>query len=370
MPAGHPDISQMSQPPAAGAMPSGDMPAGHPPMPQTGMPPGHPPIQAGATTQPASTATLSVKAMQMTAGGPVIGALPAVVELHQGEGAKSTAEITLKDDGTFAISNLPLERPFQPVVRLSYQNVEYQAIGQVMSPANPSQQIVVPVYETTEQTPAWQVKMRHVMVSQGTEGIDVLEVFSVENPGDRAWVGTSDSEGKKTTFTWQLPAGAEHVKLLGGFHDCCTTIQENQIINAMALTPGSTQYQVAYTVHAKDGSAVLQITAPAPTAQVIAAVPDDGSVVTAQGLELTKVMEMKNGPTRIYKAANVAANQPVQLSLSGLKPPAPPPAPAASATSAGSSRAAQVIAGVGGLMIVLVGGALLFARGGKSAKKA
>jgi hypothetical protein len=339
--------------------------------PAGAMPPGHPPMgQAAATTQPAGSGTITIQAKQMTAGGPAIGALPATVELLQVDGSKGTAEITLKDDGTFAVGDLPLNKPFQPVVRLSYQGVEYQGVGQPMDASRARQHIEVPVYEATDQAPAWSVKMRHVMVSQSPEGLEVLEVFAIENPEDRAWVGVSGDQGKKTTFAWQLAEGAEHVELLGGFHDCCTTIKDHQIINAMALLPGTTQYQVKYVVHTQGSStAALQITAPAPTAQLIAAVPDDGSTVTPQGLELTRTMEMKSGPTRIYKAMNVAANQPVQLSLSGLKPPAAATTgPAPSASSAGSTQAAQVIAGVGGLLIVLIGGALLFTRSGKARK--
>jgi hypothetical protein len=194
----------------------------------------------------------------------------------------------------------------------------------------------------------------------------------VENPTDRAWIGKAGADGKRTTTVFPLPAGAADVQLAGGFHDCCVKTESDRIVNSMPLVPGNSQFRIVYTVPVKDEKAELALTAPAPVGHVMAFVPDDGSTVTAEGLEAGGVANMGNGKTRFYKAKDLAAGATIKLSLSGITatvaPPTNEPTEPTIGSAAASGQIAKLIAGAGGLVIFVVGGMLLLIKTPKRAK--
>jgi hypothetical protein len=133
----------------------------------------------------------------------------------------------------------------------------------------------------------------------------------------------------------------------------------------MALPPGQQEYQISYTLPAKDGSASLVVVAPAPTSKLMVMLPEDGTTVTAQGLESGGSVDMGKGKTRFYKASSVPAGQEVKLVISGIAPAA---VASSSVLGAGSTQAAQMVAAAGAVVIVLFGAGFLLLKG--TAKKA
>jgi hypothetical protein len=248
-----------------------------------------------------------------------------------------------------------------------------------MDGAHPDQQVQVPVYESSEEQPAWQIRMQHIMLQPTTDGVQVMEMMAVENPTDRAWIGKAGADGKRTTTVFPLPAGATDVQLVGGFRENSVKTEAGRIVNSMALTPGASQFRIVYTLPVKDGKAELALTTPAAIGHLMAFVPDDGSTVIAKGLEAGGVANMGNGKTRFYKAQELAAGATITLSLSNI--PATPPAAAATEDAAGSAadsaaastvapsgQLAKTVAGAGGLAIFVVGGMLLMLKSPKRAK--
>jgi hypothetical protein len=371
LPKGHPDISQMmqqqqqQQQPGAGQQ----LPSGHPDISR---------MRAPASTRPTMIGKLTVRAVQSTKDAKAIPAgTPVTVELSVNEQVLDKREGKLDESGVATFDAIPVLTGVQPVARVNYNGVDYEAAGSVMDGTHADQQLQVQVYESTETEPAWQIRMQHVMVAPSAEGMQVMEMLAVENPTDRAWIGKAAADGKRTTTVFPLPAGAANVQLAGGFHECCVKTEADRIVNSMALTPGITQFRVVYTVPVKDGKAELSLTAPAAVSHAMFFVPDDGSTVSAQGLESGGVAEMGNGKTRFYKAKDVAAGAIMKLSLSGITARAaagsnesgPPPAGAA-LESAASGQIAKVVAGGGGLAIFVVGGMLLLMKSPKRVAKA
>jgi hypothetical protein len=375
LPTGHPDISQMKSggmPGGMGAMGgAGGMPA---------MPAGHPDIsklKTSASTQPVMIGSISVRAVQGTPSGPAIGELPVVVELYQGENAIDKREAKLAADGTATLDAIPVGLGVTPVVRVTYKGVDYTTTGGQMDGQHPEQQIQVPVFETTEEQPAWTVHMQHVMLQPTTEGVGVMEMLAIENPSDKSWLGKLGPDNKRTTLVFSLPPGAKDVQLVGGFHECCVKIEGEKIINSMAFVPGVSQYRIAYTLPVGAGKAEFSLTTAAPVKHLMIFVPDDRSTVSAEGIASGGSADMGNGKTRFYKAADLAAGAVVKLNLTGITA-APTPAAAATELPAGhpaasaneSGQAAKLVAGAGGLMIFVVGGFLVFLKAPKSSKKA
>lgn len=351
MPAGHPDVSQM---PRAGA---GELPAGHPKMPGAeaqgaALPAGHPTMESlrAAATQ-TGPGSLSIRGVQGTKGGPAIAGDAVVVEIY-GEGSKLLKTVQAKLDAKGETSvEIPLDVICQPVVRITHGGVAYEGIGKVMDRGHASQQIEMTLAETTEKQPAWEVKMRHVLVHVAPEGLHVTEMLSIVSPGDQTWIGT-EAAGKRTTVSVQLPAGARDLNT-AGVPEGALEIRDGKLVSAMPLMPGATEFQLEYVVPSTDGKADLTITAPAPVTQMYVFIPDDGSTVTTAALDSMGTRKTGEGSKRAYKAANLKAGQEAKLSFSGLKAPAA--AEPMKKSDAGTSHLPQVAAGVGGGLI-LIGG--------------
>lgn len=370
LPAGHPDITTMRQPggaAAGGAMPQ--LPAGHPEIP--GM--GKAPVAAAGPTTQVSRGTLHVQAVQGTPGGPAIQGDAIAVEFYHRGQVVGKAEAVLDPKGQATVNGVPIGGGVQPVIRITHGGVEFQTVGDLMDPSRPTLTQEAKVYEATEAAPAWNVKMRHVIVEPIDGGVQVHEMIAIENPGDRAWVGQKQADGSKLVFAWPLPAGAGNVELGGAFHECCTKQEKNAILNTMALVPGTSQYEIAYTLAATKDEVQLVTAAPAPIKQMMVLMPDDGTKVHADGLILMATTEMGQNKvkTRMYRGSDLAAGKPVTLAVSGLKA-----AVAAAGTPGGTSGAAdraggagqigKVVAAVGGLLVLLLGGAFMFTRGPKA----
>ncbi|WP_428938350.1 hypothetical protein [Fontivita pretiosa] len=386
LPPGHPDVSQSDSPMNQPAASSGSLPAGHPDISQmikrstsaggsagsampagSNLPAGHPDISAlqrqsrSATTQPtvSLTGVLSVRAIQGSAGGPAIGADPLVVEFYARGELIDKYEGKLDEAGCAVVNGIPLNLNPQPVVKVTHAGVEYTAVGEPMQSGSPRAEIQVPVYETTDQPPQWTVRMRHVMVSRGERGLEVLEMLAIDNPSDRTWLGTPIGEGQRATFTLSLPPGAQDIQMLGA-HGCCAKIEGNRLTNTMPLLPGTSQHQIAYVLPAENGTAEITVDSPVPLKHLMVFIPDDGTTVTPVGIEFTGSADMgRGGKTRFYKAANLQPQQQVKLTISGISI-----ARAAGGATAASnaSRAAKIVAGAGAAVIILFGVALLFIR--------
>jgi hypothetical protein len=320
---------------------------------------------------------VTVRAVQGTAGGPAIGELPVVVELLMGDQVIDTKKLKLAGDGTLRLDNIPLSMNVTPVVKVTYNGVEFTGHGGAMDASRAEQQIQVPVFETTESAPAWTVKMQHVMLEPTVEGVRVADMLAVENPTDRAWVGKAAADGKRRTLAFALPAGAKDVSFGGALHDCCTVVEDGKVFDSMALVPGVSQYRIGYTLPVNAGKADVAFTTVAPVKHLMVFVPDDGSSVKADGIGNAGVTDMGGGKTRFFRATDVAAGTSVKLSLSGITARATVTA-AGTGTGAGvqaptanagsSAQTAKLIAGVGGLGIFVVGGMLLMFKAPKSKK--
>jgi hypothetical protein len=383
LPKGHPDIQQLLEQRKAAktkAKMSGELPAGHPPV--SGMPPkaGAAPMQSlqPGTTQPAMFGTVLVRVVQGTANGPAVGQLPATVQLMMGDQELDKRELQTAADGSLRLDNIPLSMNVTPVVKVKYNDVEYTGQGDVMDGARAEQHLQIPVFETTETAPAWNVKMQHVMLDPSVDGVRVTEMLAIENPTDKAWIGKqvpgTDGSAKRRTLAFALPANATDVQFGGALHDCCTTVENGQVFDSMAVVPGVSQYRIGYTLPVKNGAAEVAFATPAAVEHLMVFLPDDGSTVKADGIGDGGVADMGGGKTRFYRAANVAAGTNVKLNLSGItaKVAAPEAAvrPTAARTAGSSAQTAKLVAGVGGLGIFVVGGMLLMFKAPKSAKKA
>jgi len=340
--------------PAAGG--PGALPAGHPPMPK-GHPPlptGQPPMGEVPSMPPDAKGALVVQAVQGTRGGPAVGADPVVVELVCGGEVVKRIETKLNAKGEVILENLPVGQIVQPVARVRHGGADYQAVGDIMHAGPPDQRITVVVYESTEEAPAWVIRTRHVFVRRTGEGLYVKEMMIVESPTDRAWLGKKVAGGERATLELTLPKNTGRVDFYVGLYQGLTELKDRQLINHMALPPGTSKYQFGYVVPIEGGKAGIEIAIPADTDQLVLLLPDDGAKASVTGLSGGETVEMGPQKMRLYKAEKLKAGQKAVVALSGLKSAAATTTPAPKPKD-GTSALPQTLAAVGGGVIVVGG---------------
>lgn len=338
-----------SVPKQPAASSSGSLPAGHPDLAQ---------IQKSAT-RPAITGTLGIRAVQGTANGPAVAGDAFTAEFYVQQQLLDRVEGKLDVNGTASISGIPLNLNPQALVKITHAGVEYQASGSAMDGSAPQAILEVPVYETTEKAPDWQVRMRHVMVEHGGEGLQVMEMLAIDNPSDRAWIGTPGKDGERATFSFALPVGAGQIKLVSGASEVRAELAGNTLSCLEPLPPGNTEYQVSYVLPVKEGRARLSVVCPVLVKRLLVFIPNDGTKVQAQGLEAGGIAGEEGSQKRFFQAAAVPAGREIDVEISGIPAENASSGGAASAIASGSIQAARIIAGAGALVIVLFGAALL-----------
>lgn len=396
LPPGHPalpaaDNAQPALPPGHPQLPAGNatpsLPSGHPQIPgnpaAAGLPAGHPQVNPAGLLPPGTKASITVKAVQATKDGPAVAADPVLVEYYNAEGevvGRTTA--TLSDKGQATLKDITLTVPVQPLITVTHRGVEYKAPGTVMEGTNREQEVAVNVFETTDREPAWQVRMRHVIVTPGRDELDVTEMISVFNPTDRTWTGRPVAAGARVTLELVLPPTATNLRAGGAFRDDAVRLENGKLLGSMPLVPGAADLQVHYRIPAVDNDrAEVTLWAPAPTGSLFVFLPADGTVLTSNEL---KPVEAKAGArlradSRFYTAPPQNAGDVIRFTVSGLKalkkaaadtPAEGAEAPVASNTGTGAAgipKVAKIVGGVAAAAILTVGTAVILYKSPKPA---
>lgn len=292
--------------------------------------------QPGVETvmQSAPTGRLTVRAVLASEGKttPVPGAEAHIHLFHNNKPFKEI-KVLLDEQGSAVVADIPVVMGVVPLVRVQYQGLTYQETGRPLDAATRDGTIEVKVYESTEDTPAWRIPMRHLMIKPGDASATVTELVIVDNPSQKTWLGKDpDEKGNRATVDLCLPEGAREVTLESGFHGwCCTSLQGRVLRVRMPMMPGQARFRFSYSVPAGGGAASIGVTSPVPVDHMMFLLPDDGSPVTpaADTAELSPSVS-GNGPSRarIYSCNNLAPDRAVGLLVS-----APPPTTTAPASS-------------------------------------
>ncbi|MHC4413770.1 MAG: hypothetical protein ACYS0G_00645 [Planctomycetota bacterium] len=306
--------------------------------------------------------SLAIQAVQGTPGGPPIGSADVQVRLfHQGM-LIDTIDTRLDAHGVTLLKELPLPMEVQPVVQVTYADMTYQKVGAAMSAAHPQQSLEVVCYEATEAMPEWMVPMRHVMIDTAPEGLRVMEVIVIDNPGDHTWIGGQGDDGKRVTTVFTLPEGARDVALGSGFHDwCCTTWSGGRLVNHLPLMPERTEMKFSYLVPADHGSAWIDIVAPAPVDHLMVVVPDELETAAAEGLVTGGSQVIGDRRVRSLMAGGQARGDVASISLTGLTTMASEPG-----GGRRSAALAKIVAAAGGGLILVLAVIIIFSKSARS----
>lgn len=325
---------------------------------QSGTPPA-PPVDLSAAVAAGPTGSLAIRGVQGTAGGPEVGADEVeVVLFHQNQPVHQLKTV-LDGHGVVVVRDLPVAMAVRPVVRIKHAGVLYQEVGPTMAADRANAAMEVTVYETSEETPAWRIVMRHVEAQRAPIGLIVSEMLMVDNPADRTWLGAApDAQSRRTTVSVRLPSGAADLQLASGFHGwCCTAYAEDVLRIQMPLMPGRMTYKFVYRVPEPGGKADLRIAAPVATDQVVFMLPPEAKFGEPSLVEPVPGGEAAGGA--MYQARAVSAGTPVGIVLTAATPVAAAKPEAAEAR--GRSAHLKIVGGAGAAAAA-VAGLVMFAR--------
>jgi len=234
------------------------------------------------------------------------------------------------------------------------------------------------VYETTDIQPAWTVAMRHLIVRPMDGQLFITEVWAVNNPTDKQYIGAAPEasaedaavseqiaasqadeahDSGRVTLVLPLPVNASHVQPGTGFHACCVKVEAGKIISTMPMDPGTTQMRVSYLIAPADGVFNLALAAPAPTGQLMVFLPDDETQVAARGLSAGDTFKAGDKSFRMFTGKQIEAGADVGLTIQAMQVPAESaavtPTVGAAPGNADSSGQIKLVAGIGvGLLVV------------------
>lgn len=256
-------------------------------------------------------------------------------------------------------------------------------------PPIPAKEAKPVVYETTEVEPDWTVVMRHLIVRPMEDHLFITEVWAVNNPTDKQYIGAAveasdvvapdeaspaesappamldEAGGVKAdaahdagriTLVLPLPASASHVQPGTGFDACCVRVEAERLISSMPMDPGTTQMRVSYLLAPEDGVFDLALPTPAPTGHLMVFLPDDDAQVTARGLNAGDTFKAGDKAFRVYSGKQLETGMDVGLTIRAA--PAAEKSVAASqnvgpAAGPDSSGQIKLIAGIGaGVLLV------------------
>jgi hypothetical protein len=254
------------------------------------------------------------------------------------------------------------------LIRVAYKGVNYH------QPAAPGMNTVhVDIYEPTNDPKAFSVASRFIVFQPKDSSLLVGEEYNIENKTQPP-VAYSNQGG---TFQFTLPQGADLQQGSavgpGGMPVEQGTIDRGKGVEAIdfPFRPGENGVRISYQLAYPGNQTVVHTVSPYPAQRVLIVVPPTMQVISA-GFNPSGTEQGFN----VYSRDDVAANTPLQISVSGTAPPPTadtgqqsggdaPAQPAADQTSTIiPSRMDNVkwIAVVGLVAIFAVGGALLWRR--------
>lgn len=234
-------------------------------------------------------------------------------------------------DGTFLFSDVPFTAGSWYAVMASYDGVTYFSETIPVDLTTMEVNIDVPVYESTSDLANIQVDQMHVIFDIAEDGLEIREIYSFSNMGERTVknayeLGTDPQSGTTqfATLEFPLPDDADFIffkpddqdrfiKLDGGFADTYPILPGTQSSQLMVtyLVPYTDQKEYTYT-------APLNIT------RINFLVPDQTDIsLNGTGLTEPQPMNLQNGEAyRVYSHSELLAGQTVSVLVKGKMPEA------------------------------------------------
>ncbi|CAN5502657.1 hypothetical protein BH10CHL1_BH10CHL1_20920 [soil metagenome] len=279
---------------------------------------------------------------QGTPGGAAITTLPITLTAYANFAPVKTFTTTTDATGQFKFPNLSTNDGIVYIAEAGYADVQYNSNIYALTPVTPTQNIDLPVYETTTDGSGVHVSRSNWIIDQEPGVLVVGQILNFSNQLDRTFLG-QPVKGLTTpaTVALQIPAKATDIQFQdGSLGDRYKQIGD-RIYDVAPLPPGEEvrQIVVQYRVPFENESTKIEQQLLYPVGQLNLLIPDLPNLqVEVTGLKANQPQTVQGIAYRFWSGDNLPT-QTLSVNLSGLIPTGgtdPRVAAAASTTNAGA----------------------------------
>ena len=222
----------------------------------------------------------------------------------------------VKSDGSYVFNNVEFVTGRAFMATVDYNGLTFSSEVYHGTEGVPvaSIDLPIPYYETTSDLSALRADRLHLFFDfTRTEFVQVVELFILNNTGDKAIVST-DGKG---SVAFELPDGATNLQ----FQD--STIGERYIqtdkgfADSAAILPGQgTQILFAYDLP-YSRKADIAVALPIPVDAAVVMVPEGSVKLTSDQLQSTGSRQVQGVNLEMFTASNLPADSTLEMTLSG-----------------------------------------------------
>ena len=294
-----------------------------------------------------------------TAGGALPGPMQVTVQGFKGTEPLPAKQAQTDASGLFRADGLEIGEDYTYVLSAEYLGIQYSSDFITFEVGKTEAQAVLFIYETTTSDEAISLARVHFVV-EVTEGtLDVTEVQSFSNSGDRTYIGAEPAaSAARTTVRIVPPQGAENIQLDEGSVGGRFVQVEGGVADTLPVVPGNGTLQVVlyYQLPYDPASTTLSTTLLYPAAAANVFIPDNGMEFSSERLAF--MSKMGTGPQAYvgYVGVDFAKGETLSMVFKGS-----PTGGSASATpAAGKFPTLGYVLVIGGLALLLVAGAVAY----------
>ncbi|OGO12592.1 MAG: hypothetical protein A2Y93_02555 [Chloroflexi bacterium RBG_13_68_17] len=265
---------------------------------------------------PAATAgVVRGQVVQGTAGAALSAGFEVTLHAFDEQAEVLTETARVDAEGRFEFGGLDMVPGRLFVVTGDVDGVLYGTEAAHLSDSGAAGDLLLLVYETTEDTQALRVDRMHVLANFSTGGlVEMIQLWLVSNDGDRTIVAPA-SLGVLPVV---LPDGALNLTFEEGTDAERFVVTENGFMDTLPVRPGSMSSQLVFSyVLPYDGGLDFSQPVSVPVEAGIVIVPEDGPRLSGEGLQDEGVREMSGTSVRTFSLGPIEAGGSLEFRLSG-----------------------------------------------------
>ncbi|NPV77545.1 MAG: c-type cytochrome [Anaerolineae bacterium] len=237
------------------------------------------------------------------------------------ENMQPVAEVEAKTqaDGSFAFPEVERLNGQFLIVSAVYQEMQFFSDVVPVSdlPQGELVNIPVTVYDTTSDTSTLIVERAHLFLNFENPGeLQVVEMLNIRNP--HPVVVAAAKEGQ-AVIQYKLPPGASNLQFQDGALGERYLQTADGFGDTSSIPPAPNLHQIlfAYNLPYENHKTALQIALPMPVQSLLVAAPVKGVRLKSAQLTDAGQREIQGMQIQLYQASDLAANQPLELTISG-----------------------------------------------------
>lgn len=299
------------------------------------------------------TGTIVGQVVNGTAGGQPPGAVEVFVQGFKGTEPLPAQTVQTDEDGRFRVEGLDAGEDVVYVLSTEYLGIQYASEVLAFEEGASELRTMLPVYETTASDEAVSLSRIHYVIDFVDGAMEVTEVHSFSNSGDRTYIGAEPlADQRRTTVRFVLPADAVELTFEEAMFADRFVETEGGFADTEPVVPGQATLQTAFSyLLPYDGSPrVVSTTLPYAAAAVNAFIPDVGPQLSSEQLSFMGTMGAGTRPFMAYVGQDFAKGDIVALEISGAVQESA--APSSSEEEGGSNLGYVFIVGALALFLV------------------